>query len=283
MDKKYIGVYKSKNKWYSRIRHEGKQIYIGSFDSPEEAAETYDKKAYELKGDNAKFNFRNNYHMCEAPDCNNKAITKFKNYWVCQKHKSQLKTYNHFLERTIYDSNEIINDEAYSYIILYDKNCNQIAKTKIDTKNVDIIKGYKWYLRPDGYVATNNYNGEYAYLHCIICNKQNKKYADHKDRNKLNNTEENLREADGSENQMNKGIRSNNTSGKVGVHWSKENNAWCAMICVKGEHMNLGYFSSFDDAVDCRIKAEEKYFKEYRAMNELEVMPVNERIVKGEI
>jgi len=46
----------------------------------------------------------------------------------------------------------------------------------------------------------------------------NKKYADHRDRNKLNNTEANLRAANGSENQMNKGIRTDNTSSKVGVH-----------------------------------------------------------------
>lgn len=280
MDKKYIGVYCYKNgsKWYSRIRHNGEQIYIGSFNSPEEAAIAYDEKAYELKGDNVKFNFRNNDHICEAPNCNKNAITKFQNYWVCQKHKAQLKTHKHFLERTIYDNNEVINDGLYSYIVLYDKKCKEIGKAKIDSKNVDLIKDYKWYLRPDGYVATNDYNGMYAYLHCVICNKQNKNYADHKDRDKLNNTEENLREADGSENQMNKGIRCDNTSGKVGVHWSKQNNAWCAMICVRGKHLNLGYFSSFNEAVNCRIKAEEKYFQEYKAINELEfATSVNER------
>lgn len=95
-------------------------------------------------------------------------------------------------------------------------------------------------MRPDGYVATNNFDGKYAYLHRIVFGCHSKKYIDHIDRDKLNNTEKNLREADGSENQMNKGIRTNNTSGKVGVHWSKSNNAWCAMICVRKKHINLG-------------------------------------------
>lgn len=276
MDRKYIGVYanKDKTKWYAKYRFNGKQIFIGTFDSAEEAAMAYDEKVFETRGDNAKFNFRNNIHYCEAPNCDKTAMTKFKNMWVCVKHKSQIKQNGYFLERTIFDNNEIITDGQYSYIILYDKYCNEIAKTKIDSKNIDLVKEYKWYLRPDGYVATNNYNGEYAYLHCVICNKQNKKYVDHKNRNKLDNTEENLREADGSENQMNKGIRTNNTSGKVGVHWSNEHNAWCSMICVRGKHMNLGYFTSFEEAVQCRMNAEKKYFDDFRVDNE--------RVVKGE-
>ena len=272
MKSKYIGVYwnNSSNKWYARIRYNGKQLYLGTFENEIDAALAYDKKAYELRGDNSKFNFRNNEHMCEANNCKNKAITKFNGCWVCQKHKSQLKQNGKFLERTIYDKNEIEIRNNYAYMFLYNKQCEKIAEIIIDIKNIDKIKDYKWYLRPDGYVATNNYNGVYMYLHSLICIENDKYYVDHKDRNKLNNTENNLRSADGSENQMNKGIRSNNTSGKVGVHWSKEHNAWCAMICVRGEHINLGYFSLFNDAVDCRIKAEKEYFKEYRAVNELD-------------
>lgn len=186
----------------------------------------------------------------------------------------QLKQNNCFLKRTIYDKNEIIVDGDYAYIILYNKKCEEVSRTKIDIKNIEYIEDYKWYLRPDGYVATNNYHGMYMYLHCLICNKNSKYYVDHKDRNKLNNTEENLREANGSENQMNKGMSRRNTSGKVGVHWAKKQGAWCAMIGINGTIKNLGYFSDFNDAVKCRIEAEHKYFKEYRA--------IDERIVKGE-
>ncbi len=237
------------------------------FDSEIEAAKAYDKKAYELRGDNSKFNFRNNEHFCEAQECNNKAVTKFRGYWVCQKHKSQLKQNGKFLNRTIYDKNEIIQDGDYSYVVLYNKQCGVVGKTKVDTKNIKDIEDYKWYLRPDGYVATNNYHGMYMYLHCLICNKNSKYYVDHKDRNKLNNTEENLREANGSKNQMNKGISRKNTSGKVGVHWAKEQGSWCAMIGLNGKIINLGYFSDFNSAVKCRVNAEHNYFKDYRAIN----------------
>lgn len=268
MSDRYIGVYPTTTRWYARCRHNGQQIYIGTFDTPEEAAKAYDDKVYELKGDNAKFNFRNNIHKCEAPNCECNSTTKFQNYWVCQKHKSQLKQRGCFLQRTIYDVNEIIKDGRYSFIILYNKKCEEIARTKIDTKNIDMIKDYKWYLRPDGYVATNNYNGKYEYLHNVICKKKDKKYIDHIDRDKLNNTEDNLREATGSENQMNKGIHGKNTSGKTGVYWSKSQNAWCVMIGFQYKRKNLGYFKSYDDAVACRMQAEKDYFKEYRVQNE---------------
>lgn len=273
MKSKYIGVYWSETskKWYSKIRNHGEQLYLGLFDSELDAALAYDKKAYELRGDNTKFNLRNNEHKCEAPDCDHNAVTKYLNYWVCLKHKTQLKQHGKFLSRTIYNKNEIIVDGQYAYIVLYDKHSNEIGKTKIDAKNLKDVKEYKWYLRPDGYVATNNYQGQYTYLHCLICNKIDKQYIDHKDRNKLNNTEENLREASGSENQMNKGLRTNNTSGKVGVFWVKEKECWCAMICKEGKHINLGYFNSFDEAVKCRVDAEIKMFGTFRTINEKEI------------
>lgn len=164
--------------------------------------------------------------------------------------------------------NEFLIHERYSFICLYNRKNEVIAKTKIDTFNVEILKPYKWYLRPDGYVATNNYNNKYMYLHKLLCPCKKNECVDHIDRNKLNNTIENLRTANKTENAMNKGMRNNNTSGKVGVHWSNENSKWCAMICVYKKHINLGYFDSYEDAVNCRVNAENKYFKEFRALDE---------------
>lgn len=210
-------------------------------------------------------------NKCEIAGCNSIMFQRLNGVRLCAKHHSQMKLHGKILDRTIFDKNEIIVDGQYAYIVLYDKCCNEIERTKIDKCNVNLIKDYKWYLRKDGYVATTNYNGKYTYLHKLICNSNSKKYVDHIDRNKLNNTMMNLRTADGSENQMNKGIRSNNTSGKVGVHWNKDNSKWCAMICVRKKHINLGYFEKFEDAVNARVNAEKKYFKEYRASNELEV------------
>lgn len=168
--------------------------------------------------------------------------------------------------RTKFDPNEIIIKENYAEIILYDASNKEKGRTKIDLEDVSLCEKAKWYLRPDGYVATNNYNGlGYKYLHLLILNKEsNDFYGDHKDGDKLNNQKENLREATYSQNGMNKKIRSNNTSGRVGVHLDKKKNKWCAMICHNKKHINLGYFDSFEKAVEARKEAEEKYFKEFK-------------------
>jgi len=73
----------------------------------------------------------------------------------------------------------------------------------------------------------------------------------------------NLREATRSQNEMNKDVRVHNTSGVTGVHWAKNNNAWCVMITKDKKRHNLGYYTNFDDAVKVRQEAEIKYFGKY--------------------
>lgn len=56
---KYKGVsfYKNHNRWRAGICCEGFKLNLGSFGSEIEAARAYDKKAKEIHGDFAKFNF----------------------------------------------------------------------------------------------------------------------------------------------------------------------------------------------------------------------------------
>lgn len=51
-----------------------------------------------------------------------------------------------------------------------------------------------------------------------------------------------------------------NTSGKVGVSYSKADKRYVAYIRVNGKQIRLGAFKTFEEAVKCRIQAEEKYF-----------------------
>ena len=55
-------------------------------------------------------------------------------------------------------------------------------------------------------------------------------------------------------------IINSNKSGKVGVSFNKKVNKYIAHIKVKGKHITLGEFKNFEEAVKCRLKAEEKYF-----------------------
>ena len=60
-------------------------------------------------------------------------------------------------------------------------------------------------------------------------------------------------------------VRSNNSSGVTGVYWVKRQQRWAASLCFKGERYHLGLFERFDDAVEARKEAEQKYFGTFLA------------------
>jgi hypothetical protein len=119
-------------------------------------------------------------------------------------------------------------------------------------------------LRDDGEKSTKKIHKLVA--NAFLENPENKKCVDHVDRNKTNNHLSNLRRATHVENQQNASMKSNNTSGVVGVCWHKKNNKWEVKIRVNGVNKNLGYFVNKDDAITARANAEIQYFKEFRAI-----------------
>lgn len=56
-DSKYRGVYKKYNRFQARLNFNNRQLYLGTFDSEEEAAIAFDVKSKELYGDKALLNF----------------------------------------------------------------------------------------------------------------------------------------------------------------------------------------------------------------------------------
>ena len=95
----------------------------------------------------------------------------------------------------------------------------------------------------------------------MVYGKFPENYIDHINRIRSDNRLSNLREATYPENAQNQSKRSNNTSGVTGVCFFKRENKWCARITFNHKTLILGLYSSFDDAVQARREAEEKYFK----------------------
>ncbi len=79
---------------------------------------------------------------------------------------------------------------------------------------------------------------------------------DHIDRNPFNNRIENLRLVTTSQNQQNTKVRKDSSTGVKGVTWYKPYNKWVARIKVQKKRILLGYFDSFEEAKEARLRAE---------------------------
>ena len=171
-----------------------------------------------------------------------------------------MKRYGQILDRTIYDSNEIIEYEDHAEVVLYNKQCEETARALIDLDDIDKVRKHKWRLKDNDYVCSGS-----ILLHRFIMNPGDDMVVDHINHDKLDNRKDNLRICTQQENSMNKSKHINNTSGVVGVHWNKERNKWRATIMVNYRQIHIGYYDNIEDAIEARIDAEIEYFGEYRA------------------
>ncbi|HAU85878.1 MAG TPA: hypothetical protein DCW90_10350, partial [Lachnospiraceae bacterium] len=71
------------------------------------------------------------------------------------------------------------------------------------------------------------------------------------------------------QNAMNRAFMSNNTSGIIGVYWSKANAKWRAVIGFDGKKIHLGYYENKEEAIKIRLQAEKKYFGEFAPQRKL--------------
>lgn len=135
--------------------------------------------------------------------------------------------------------------------------------TKVDDNDFDYLNQFNWSLSvnssnkrcvyPRTYIA-----GKTFFMHQLLIPKKNGFIIDHADKDGLNNQRENLRYVSFSQNAVNSRIGKNNSSGYTGV--TKQGNLWRSRIWKDWKCIELGNFSSFEEAKKARIEAEEKYF-----------------------
>lgn len=181
---------------------------------------------------------------------------------LCNKHYIQLSKYGKIVKRTIFDKNEIIIYDNYAEMVLYNKDSEEIAKTKIDIEDVNKIKNVKWALSHNYVVSTNRKHN--LRLHVYLLEKNNDLIVDHINGNTLDNQKSNLRHVDFYQNSMNTKKTSRNTSGFTGVDFNKQKQMWRARIRINGKDIHLGLFTNKNDAIEARRKGEIKYFGEFR-------------------
>jgi len=101
------------------------------------------------------------------------------------------------------------------------------------------------------------------YAHRVIWAMQTGSWPDsdidHINGDRADNRWSNLRSVSRSVNAKNACLRSNNTSGQMGVFWAKQIGRWRAVIWVDGKRISLGCFIGFEDAKAARKDAEIKH------------------------
>lgn len=114
----------------------------------------------------------------------------------------------------------------------------------------------------NGYYQVNFQGRPYA-IHRLIFLYVNGFYpendVDHVDGNRLNNKWSNLREVTRQENLKNVGLRTDNSTGIVGVSLRKDTKKYTAYIEVDGVRIRLGSFKNINEARNARKEAEIKY------------------------
>lgn len=138
----------------------------------------------------------------------------------------------------------------------------------VDDADEDYLSQFRWSLKVSG---SNMYarrwilggNGKFLPMHREIMCAYSGIQVDHIDGNTLNNQRSNLRLATPSQNQWNKGLYKNNTSGFKGVSWHKDTKRWQATIAANGKQKSLGVFYSKQDAALAYKEAAAKLHGEF--------------------
>jgi hypothetical protein len=86
-------------------------------------------------------------------------------------------------------------------------------------------------------------------------------FIDHK--NGMSNKIDNLRECTQSQNQCNRKLNRNNTSGIKGVSWNKLAKKWVAKVYIDGKQKHLGFFTGLSDAESAVKAARKKHHGEF--------------------
>lgn len=198
-------------------------------------------------------------NICEICGSNNKVhVSKKFQKTLCQRHYSQLDKMGRISEITKYDPNqiEIFSDRAE--IILRNSFGIEVARSLIDISNVKKVSDRKWmYEKSWGYVVSPK-NDEHDYVMLQNFIMDSKELIDHKNRNRLDNRENNLRISNRSLNAHNSPIRSNNTSEVTGVSFVKWCNLWRAYIAWNSKRIELGYRKNKEDAIYLRLSKEKE-------------------------
>lgn len=158
-----------------------------------------------------------------------------------------------------------LQDEYGMYGVGYTLNTNE--PFYFDMEDYDKIKEYCWSKHcPNGtyYCVVTKINNKSIKFHQMIGCKN----YDHADRNACNNRKHNLRPATNTQNALNKGLKTDNTSGFTGVSQTR-NGTWNARLTMNKKVVFNKTFKTKDEAIIARLQNELVFCGEFAPQRHL--------------
>lgn len=142
---------------------------------------------------------------------------------------------------------------------------------QVSEQDYDFLIKHKWYKSSSGYAVRHNKEKSPAliYMHRQVLNLKKGEWTDHIDRDRLNNTRDNLRKCTPSENNRNRSPLVGKTSKFKGVYYNKERKCFCACIRHNDVQKHIGVFLNEADAAIAYNNAAKLYFGEHAYINEV--------------
>lgn len=133
-----------------------------------------------------------------------------------------------------------------------------------DLEDYDRIKDICWNIDAYGYVSSGGRKHKmHRYLLEVTDSQQT---VDHINHIRNDNRKGNLRICTHAENMKNLNPE-RNKYGVVGISWNTKDKKWVVQLTCDGIHHYIGNFIDFDEAVQARYAAEDKYFGEFAYKN----------------
>lgn len=188
---------------------------------------------------------------------------------LCNRHYKQWSRTGKVLEKTNRTPNEVVLNDAYAELIIYDRGKNPIVKTKIDIDDIEFCSKYKWSLKSKRctYIGTV-IDGKSVALHRLLLGVtfDDSVQVDHINRDKLDNRRSNLRLSDPKGNAQNRGIRIDNLSGYKGVAKSAGGRFISSIKCGSKRY-HLGLFDTPEEAALAYNEKAKELFGEFAYLN----------------
>lgn len=148
--------------------------------------------------------------------------------------------------------------------------------TLVDDEDYEWLSQWRWYYsnknKYTGYAVRGVWNKELKrnkriWIHREILKPPEGLYCDHINGNGLDNRKKNLRTCTSAENQKNRSMSENNTSGFKGVAWHKPSKKWLVSATFNGKRRHLGRYKSKMEAAKVYDEFAKKYHGEFAKFN----------------